>query len=394
MKKYWKSTFLLIVTVICIGTFYIHSSLASKPDISIDIQTINGNEEEIKKVVFYADYQKGNDFNSVHIKNGTGDISNQYSLLDELKQTNLDPKLKQYIKDYKSFMRGKVLDLYKFYEDDYVLAYANVDWGTAVRNYTLELSVLNKESEKVTNIKSDIPNKEKYSHIYVEDLQVLNGQLKILVTTYLFNGQNEVHVYSYDIANQKLVHDELVFASPSVEQQAESVLGIIYEQQNLGSQKYYIIHSSVVPYNMKEKIDDSGAIKDVILYNIETNEKEKLEIDGLQIESANAVYDSTVYFINYTEENIEVTPYSIEEKKVGKPFKYPMPKRDSGENPPSAQVAKGKLYIIQPESKLESRILIIDLSKGETLYEGTIQLKTPPENKEQYEFRIFSLETF
>ncbi len=39
-----------------IGTFYIQSSLATNEHVKIEFEKVNGNENEVKNVMLYADY--------------------------------------------------------------------------------------------------------------------------------------------------------------------------------------------------------------------------------------------------------------------------------------------------------------------------------------------------
>ena len=386
MKKYLKSIILLVVTVVSIGSYFIQNALATNLDIEIDFETIKGNESEIKDITFYADYYMGSEIIPVRINEGMANAINHNSIIDELRQEHVVPKIKKYIKEYKKFMRGKDYALHNYYEDEYVLAYANIDWGFTQKDSTFDISVLNKENDKITSFQSKIPNKEKYSFIYVEDLQMVNGQLKVIAMARLNDFHYEVHVYTFDIGEKQLVQDEIIYSTQNSKgDSSQSSLSIIYDYST-GKQTYYLISYTSESYDKEE--DQQKKVEDIILYNIETNEKEPLTFEDLLIENVQTLSGTILTFATHQEEYIEVTSYSVVDHKVVNTIKFPLPKKEDN-IPFSTHIDDGKLYVIQQTSSLVNNILVIDVETGETLYEGNIKLEHKSKDKNKINFQIY-----
>lgn len=386
MKKYLKSIILLVVTVVAIGSYYINNALASKINLEIEFETLKGKESEIKNITIYGDYYNGDEFLPVTLYEGRLKENNNVSIIDKLKQEDLPPQIKKYIDKYRTFMRGKSFSLYQIYEDEYVLAYANIDWGFTQKDSTFDISVLNKENDKITSFQSKIPNKEKYSFIYVEDLQMVNGQLKVIAMARLNDFHYEVHVYTFDIGEKQLVQDEIIYSTQNSKgDSSQSSLSIIYDYST-GKQTYYLISYTSESYDKEE--DQQKKVEDIILYNIETNEKEPLSLD---FENAHTLSGSILTFVNYQEKYIEVTSYSVVEHKVVNTFKFPLPNKED-EFPVSTYIANGKLYIVQQTSSVINKIWVLDVETGETIYEGNIKLKHKSKDKNKINFQIYSID--
>ena len=84
MKKYWITILISLVIVTTIGSYYIQIAMASKNDVSFNIETISGNKEEIENLMLQASYQSGDIHRWLNIsKDGSTNRLNQ-SFIEEV----------------------------------------------------------------------------------------------------------------------------------------------------------------------------------------------------------------------------------------------------------------------------------------------------------------------
>ena len=88
-------------------------------------------------------------------------------------------------------MRGKDLMPTYFYEDENLLAYAIIKAENNVHpmmDLTFDIELINKKSEEMTSIQLDVPKSENYGWMQVEDVQVIDGELKVITQGFRLNS--------------------------------------------------------------------------------------------------------------------------------------------------------------------------------------------------------------
>ncbi|MCR2823286.1 hypothetical protein [Lederbergia panacisoli] len=391
MKRYWKSILLCMVIVIVLGSFYMKSSLAAQKPMKIEFEKISGNEDEIDDLILYGGYDMGNQYSNWEItKNGTRERSH-HSLIQELTKTYATPALGKLIKEHKQFMRGKGLNQEYFYEDEQLIAYAYMEgpgYDGPTNHSLMDIALLNKESKKITSFKADIPNKEKYYWGYVQEVQLVDGQLKVFTQGFPAAGGSDLNVYTFDLAEQKLV-DAVLIASAK----ADEVNIAIINGYSIQPQKYVLIN--VEEYNHSDNGDEmKNVLADTIIYNIETNESQKVAISDDERPPSlysGTISDSSLFVPAEAENGIEIREYDIEaEKWINKrTFALPYPTREEGGG--VLELMNGRVYNIQSTNDGQA-VFIGDLRTGESLYEGKLRIKDPGKDKVDNRLEIYSIE--
>ena len=119
-------------------------------------------------------------------------------------------------------MRGKGGPA-SFYEDKDFLAYATIkeEDSNEKKDYSFNISLLDKEKEDWTQFAIEIPLKKSISFMNEVDVQLIGGTLKVVTEQEFHTNsdfqQKEVHVYSIDLSSKKIMADDLIFKSEKVD---------------------------------------------------------------------------------------------------------------------------------------------------------------------------------
>ncbi|MEI5906990.1 hypothetical protein WAK64_07960 [Bacillus spongiae] len=371
MKRYWKLMSLCIVTIIIIGTFYTQSHFAAKEKIIVEWEKVSGNEEEVKDLLLNASSEG---YLSLQISTeGTDHLSNQ-SIFKNL--TSVNTVFRDMIKEHKKFMRGKRLMPDSFYEDDSQIAYANITYSELnqlSRDYSFDIAVLNKKTDEIISFKLDVPNNEIYDWIHVEEVQMIDNELKVITQGNLTGEEDElVSVITFDLENERIVDDEVIFSEETAENGGSHVY-MMEDYPSIEPQKYLIITTNTYTYN------DDGEREvqtfETLIYDIENKESKRLksETGELMDPLSNSTINNTSLIIPSHDNNgFEVKQYDIEKEEWGKSvtFDFINTKTNSQEY---MQLMNGKIYFIQSTMN-DYTLYIGDLLTGELLYEGKLKV--------------------
>lgn len=370
MKKYWKTILISLVIVTTISSFYIQAAIASKNGISFKIETTSGNKEEIKNLILQASYQSGDNYRGLDI---TGDestdrIGNPY--LGGLISSYVPLMFQKYIKQHRSFMRGKELYPGNYFEDESRLIYTNVEKDRKViegNPLTFNIDILDKNTNDNSLFEIKTPAQASYHWIQVNDVYAENGKIKILATGYLINGGEELHIYTVDENNKELEHKKMI-AKVESEGVVSSSIRIFNDFENIQNENYYLY--MVQKYKHQTENGESEIVSSqAYLYNNSTNEVKEWEIPAeLEPYKDLMVVRGADIFIPA---GFELNRYNIEKEQWEEPINFNYPSTGKGGDIPFLQFRDEKLYLVDHVS--DGYVFIIsDLRTGETLYEGKI----------------------
>jgi hypothetical protein len=399
MKRYWKLITVATFIVLTIGTLYMQISLANSKYPEFVIEHKSGNKEELKPLTIIGDYVVDD---ATYIRTeisaeGTTYRNNPSSTLYFLSDNYLAPEIQRLKKDYRNFMRGKQEQIDLFFEDQNVLAYVEpnseyLNTHNGQWSYSFEIDVLDQKSKERTKFEISVPEEEKYDYVYIQGMQFINGELKI-VTVNDFNttiGQSEnaeIHVYTVDVDAQKIVNDDVIDVTTTALETNQWIdIYTINDGANIGPNKYVVFAIDV----SEETYTDDGGYnyelleRQLIAYNLETNEQMTIELDG---ELGEEIYSellsgATIYLSKEEGNQFEVMTYNLENQKMETKQTFDVP--NIGESLPRIfTLVNDKVYMVhqQYEGRVDSSIMIGDVLTGEVLYEGLIEL--PDSSKDQ-----------
>lgn len=390
MKRYWKIISICLATLIVIGTFYVQSSLATNEHLKIEFEKVNGNEDELKNIVLYGDYlgDRPYQFQPLQITSEETINPTNLSFSQKISRTGIPIDLEELVEKHRSFMRSKDLSPHLFFEDENLVAYAHMN------DFSFDIEVLTKKTDEITSIQLDVSEKENYGWMQVEEVQVIDSELKVITRASRIGGINELLVYTFDMKKKKLVSDDSIASIPTVENRY-SDLRIINGNYSIQRQKYLLIKIEAFEDNKIYREGEPNLVaNEFIVYDIETNQSKKVVASDEKLVSlggSSAIYNSTLFIPSQTANGIEVNQYDIESDKWGKKLSFDLVDTKNDEEAPYIKVRNGKFYIIHATTNGHT-IFIGDLITGESLYEGKLKVKNQGEVQKNYRLYFHGIE--
>ncbi|BAQ09139.1 hypothetical protein OXB_0667 [Bacillus sp. OxB-1] len=394
MKRYWKIISICLVTLLVIGTFYTHSSFAANKLVEIEFEKVSGNEDEVKNIMIDGVYWNHMS-QPIHITNGENKDPNHQSFLQKLDRIHVPPMFDKLVKQQKNFMRSKDLVSTNFFEDENLLAYANVTSKTYVhpaKDLSFDIEVLNKETKESTALRIDVPEREDYVWMQVEAVQVVGGELKVITQGYRKDskGEYQFHVYTIDVEEGKLVSDNIIASTPTVKN-GWSDMQVINNVEPFQRFNYLLIRIEAFEEELVQSDGQPTTVaSEYLVYNIEKNRSEKLvgPDDILAtIDGASTIINSTIYVPSQAANGLEVNRYDIETGKWDEKLTFDLPDSTGEEQTSYSKVMNGKIYIVYATSSGQA-LIISDLPTGESLYEGKLKLKHQQEDHQDFQLYI------
>ncbi|RDW21083.1 hypothetical protein CWR48_03755 [Oceanobacillus arenosus] len=411
MIRYWKSISIILVVILAIGAFYIQAAFAGKSNPEFAITTKSGDETVFKNISLHSNYQ----MDDLIISTEGSKYQDELSYVDRLVGFYTNSKIKQLQSDYRSFMRGKG-DITELYEDEGILAYAEVEFkyhrGEA-SDFSIDIEVLDKESKERSAFTVDVPEKKNYNYVYINDVRVIDGTLKVTTTNALRSDQfnsDEVHIYHFNLTEQTLVKDEIIGAEQEGKHGKLDYVRLMNDYDELSGEKYlvfemvYVEDINLEDENLHPDYYPEYIGSEFLTYNLETGEQKRIEIPDEAEQLMKQMRDtpgeiivnnSKLHFIEVTETGLELIVYNIENGETESKQSVEIPKTDMDlqMNWPMFKIIDDKLYIVssQIDRETQSPIMVADLNSGDILYVGTVEDRDSGQEKEIYGVNIYDL---
>ncbi|WP_174731366.1 hypothetical protein [Mesobacillus harenae] len=401
MRKYWKSTAIIVLIVLTIGTFYVNSATSAEQHPEFVIQTQSGDAKEINSLVLEGSYTDTSSMNyvSTNLKiTADGSTYNSRSFLDQV--TGQPPTMiKEFREEYRTFMRGKQSWVNLYFENNDFLAYADVNYkmgSLRTRDFTFDLSVLNKEDDHINSFTVKVPNSGELDHIFVEDIQLFDNEMILITQNIMKNDfNNETHIYTIDISNQTISNHEPIVQDPQGQGDTSFNVQIMRTNPTKANEHLVLIKREVKVIEDTESIREEVINEEIISVNLQTKEKEEINIPDLQLDNNQlSFYDgSTIYFMILAGQELVVTPYSLEKDQVGQAFSIQLSGEKDIVHGQMTTVKDGKLYLAsaQMSSTIDAGVIVADLKTTKTLFKGQIALKGSSEEKHHFELYLHEM---
>lgn len=406
MKRYLKLISLVTIIFLAIGTFYIQESLANKKHPEFFIKAKTGDVKEIETLSLSATL---NNNYALSIDQNGSIYERPLSYLDALQ---LDDKyttkeVKKLIKEQRNFMRGKNRSPVLYFDDEQTLAYVdiNVDFkydAGWINDYTFEISVLNKDTNKKTTTDIKIPNTNDYESIWVQGVQVIDDNLKIVTAndtrddTINYQTFTHIHVYTVSLDTMTITDEKKLGIDKELSHNERFDTKSIFNGDDIGKKEHigfiseqFKIQPGNDGYNQVETVE-----RKFLIYNFKTGEQTILELSDEYEHSYNAEYmnENILYLSQRTDDAFEVVTYDIveQEVKTEQVFDLPVELASNGLN---IKMDKDKVYIYSYYSppNLDAILFIGDVTTGDILFEGTIEPVKEDQLEKDYELAIYSL---
>lgn len=385
VERYWKLMFTSCLFVFGIGFFYLHDTFAEKELPEYTWEKQKGNEEVLEDVLVQAYIQDGGYIEeTIQIAGEKRKYSSQLSFLERLTGAMNNLKIKQLQQEYRGFMRGKEESTYNFYEDERMLAYANVssEWDSSQfkqSNFALEVETLSKRDDETTSFSIKFPNQDQYDYMIVEEVTVLGDKLHVLIQNDLLvdeESQIEMQLYTIDLTNEKLLSEQRLFSDKEESTKGDREVALLQDADELQASKY--IAATV------RNLEDDDQKKQLRLFDIKKQVEMPIDVPEkmLEQEVVADMGDETFYFIHEQKGKLSITPYQFAEQQMGDPIEIPISDTIDVKAMKYTKMIQDKLYLLYDtymgeeanvlETSNNPQMYVIDLKDKALRYEGEL----------------------
>ena len=369
MKKYWKTIVISLVIVLTISTYYMQLAWASKDEISLELETVTGNNEEIKNLMIQGSFNDNGMYRQFTLQEGHMIHPEKRPYLQRLTSTYAPRSIQPYIEEHRDFMRGKGYNPTLYVEDDLRIIYTEIANKKPIYEdgkLKLKVDILDKQTKDRTTfeVMTNANSKQRWSNIF--DVFVEDKLIKILVYSQLMDDEEELRLYTVDVNKQQL-EEEAIIAQAKANM---SHINIVYNRHEIKNDTYYAY--SIEQYTEDEEGERSEIInQQVYVYNVRTNEKKELEIpENIKLANIQMMTDEEELIVSVKKENsIEINCYNMKHNDWEESVTFATPGAMLDQGDIFMHYMNGKLYVVFRTTG-SNHLLIGDIYTGKTLYEG------------------------
>ena len=234
MKKYKALLIVLAVIVATLSTHYALLASASNKN-AVIFETLSGDDRYLSELIIEGYVDSAHYYSRVKIQDGeTKHLRN--SLFDQ----NAGLAYERLMDDYKDFMRGKLLRVSHYYEDDEQLIYVkepdNIWQLTPGDDLPYKVDILNKSDNSVTSFTVNNKLAKETEWITLERVLLAGNELKLVSNYAQALGDQEVHLLTIDMKNKQL-KDDFILEKIEHNDQIRKDLGFYNDYAYTGHEK-------------------------------------------------------------------------------------------------------------------------------------------------------------
>ncbi|KMY49502.1 hypothetical protein [Peribacillus loiseleuriae] len=404
MKQYISSILLVCLSIIIIGAYYGIMIVNANDFPEYSIKTLEGHESEMKDVSLSGFVEKEGMNTSVKItSNETLYLSNQSSL--QRMTVYNDPRIEKLKKEHRSFMRGKN-NIYSFYQDADFIAYAETVYKPSSLDhsykYVFNIGLLDLASDKDISFELGVPG-EIFNSISVLDVQLIQSKLKVVTKNYMYTNtgmdEAEVHVYTFDLGNQKLLNDEVIITPQQVKMGYDVINSM--EQNPSQPQKSIIFIKRPEIVNQSEGSANTTNKAAIFEYVYDKNHLKTIELpESLTdriVTSQNYVNGDKLYVINHDAKGLHLTTFTITNQTITNDQTFPI--KSVGTETFPIVIKNDRVYVLATNdfeennsSNLPPQLFIGEMKTGKTMYKGEVIPKKVDQKFNTKSLVLYSLE--
>lgn len=409
MKRYVKLIIIAVVILLSIGVYYIQPMFSADERPEFKIIANSGDETLSENMVLKGYYSE-----NVMLGMGIGDDikitpkgTTYYSDSSNRFQSQLSgsdyEKINQLQEDYRSFMRGKEPSLANFFEDDTLLAYAELttnNYSSVTEDEEFKIEVLNKKTNKESSFSVDLPKGTNYSYMYIEDIEVANNQLIIVTNGFSLNNENEQdehHFYSVSLPNEKIEKDErLQLDLVNLDGKQIQYVELLSGMNTVQTSKFLVYRVEIGDAQSETELYE--ATYELIGVNIESGEQFLIdlsdEVGNQALSSAFSIEKDILYFYKKNKETITIYTYSLEQKELREmeTAELSEAQKTALKEEITLSVHNGTAFFVNNDKikGKDQQIMAFDLESGKAVFEGSLieTTKQSAVNSELYLYEV------
>ncbi|MEC0272211.1 hypothetical protein [Peribacillus frigoritolerans] len=401
MKRYLCSIIIGMVVILSIGTYYVKvaSSASSLPKYTF--KTLEGSDKELDPVIINASLQNGSNFyEPLTIESNTTTYASERSYLENLTGRQ-NQQIERLVKEHRSFMRGKD-SISSLYEDDDFLAYASVNseyTKSGNMEAKFDIGLLEKKDEEETSFQIELPNQGRIMNADVRDVQLVHSKIQVLtmndVNSNNENQTKEVHLYTIDVANKKVLSDKtLVSESFTDPEQVDFQMPIDLAPSQPNNMVFISLIKGV---NHEDGFEEKLKESKLLSYNYETEKLETVKKELLSLDMARSGYadGKNLYAVEMKSGKYRIKTFDLSSQTLTNDTELDIAANKKEQD--FAAIKNGRVYFLLGNevdqdvlTNKPAKLLIADIKTGKTLYKGETVINK--KNSKSFELIIDDLE--
>ncbi|MFC4808300.1 hypothetical protein [Paenibacillus sp. GCM10023250] len=396
MRRYWLSIALPVFVAASIGTYYVGAATRDMPDFRIE--TVAGDPKEAAKLILKADTRIGDEkYHRVEIGTNGSVYNERRSFLAQLDNdfTDNSPDLVRLKKEHRGFMRGK-LSTNGFYAGDEAIIYADArpketNPASGLSDYSIAVAALDLKTGKKTHFDAIMPGKQQYSYLYVYDVQMLDGQAKLLVQLSKDRGfgqlgmMTEIHLLTVDLDNEGIAGDMTVAADADQGAGKREQYAIHATSEGAASPSGYALLSGS---NVQAGKDKDGTYTErtlasqVLVLDYKTGKLTPVPAEGGdEANTARMLSGGKLITIKKAAGKLTLRSDDLASNERGETYDVPL---DLAAANSSMQrfIYGGRLYVLN-RVNADGEILVVNLADGKVTYRGKLTVDGTPERQRE-----------
>ncbi|SFB05836.1 hypothetical protein SAMN04488072_106118 [Lentibacillus halodurans] len=397
MKRYWRLIAVILLVVLTIGTFYIQSAIAANGLQDITVEKVSGNEDEMEPVTISGSYMLGNAMDeSVQVDVEGTTYGSEQSFFKRFRNGFFHERILQLQQAHRNFMRGKGGSISSYMETADTLAYANVINQTMPGRGEIkfDIAVLDKKNDETTSFTVPVPNRAMYAQVQVQDVQMTDDELHVMTRNYPRDGGEEAHLYRFDIPDQDITGDDTMI-SGDIQESERTYFNMVTDSDETASHDDVIFKKTTRTSGLDDD-QNSGAeqpAQDVtnnyIIYDPETEETRSLELPESLVDQDILDRDNTTLYFGSQQ---QIVQYDLETEQITSEIEVPTSYEETEKLGSITRIKNDKAYMLTRNQQAPRRLLVLDLTSGNTLFEGKIKLDEPVGQDASLHFYELSVE--
>ncbi|WP_047983049.1 hypothetical protein [Ornithinibacillus californiensis] len=424
VKRFWKLITLTIVIIVVLIAYFIQTSLVVANQFpELELKTISGDESVIKNIQISGDYYDQSNYSSAVMVTDEGSTYREkLSYFEYLEATFPPNEVASFKDEYRNFMRNKWMSPSSYFDNEEYLAYVGVDVATERFNtiyhhdYFFEVDVLNKTTNKSNAFKIKVPGQADYSDVQVMDVQLVNGELKVVTDIGYYHNEQHVYelmVYTIDLSTNKITGDDTLLAVENNEEgdwDGWTDISLLNDYRDISEQKYLLLQKSEnkKPESVSQESHNEDGVVEAgwgvtdrafFLYNLETEEFNPINLSDIhrnELLSTDDVTghmnDSHAYITYVIEGKLKVLDIRLDDFSVGSDIVFNWDELDISDAT-QVKMNEDKIYVMErfKNYKDPAKVIVGDMATGDLLYEGEIVMKDVDDETENYELQFYNM---
>lgn len=370
--------------------------------VTFSIETVTGDEALLQDKVLQTSYYDRYMGNWAYVSTDGAKEIVDHQFGSSLYRAYEPFEFKRYLKEYRSFMRGKELIISQYYEDEQRLVYVTAPSGSKPilkgEQLVLVVDVLTKDTNERVKFEAKALAKSGYSWLQVEDVRVADGVMSVLVVGSGPSGETDLQLYTIDEATKQVTNTETLLETNDEGDMSSSIY-YYGDTRVVGNTNYHVYQQNSWTYDEKTGHEKERR-SDFYMYSYETKRIDVIPTTALGVVQESFQADNVFYAVTLDVDAAILHAYDLAGKKWAEPLRMPLKVNVTMEadqkftlnfeRTPYLQVIGEHVYVANPVGDT-NELFVYALTTGDLVYSGVMTVEGASDLAEMYVEQIYQI---